>query len=224
MKIVDSLHAYVWQGRDNNCNSYLFSEVLEGGRHVLIDPGHIVTPYLQEPALEWLFQAIQGDGIESTAIGAVVLTHFHPDHCEAANRIREENQALVAIHPEEEPVYARLGGMVDGLLEEGDLLLDGQNPAGLKVYHTPGHSPGHVAIYWPQQKALIAGDLIFYRSTGRVDLPGGSPRQLVKSIEKLSELEVDYLLCGHAYGHPGVLTGREEVRQNFDFLKANVLF
>jgi glyoxylase-like metal-dependent hydrolase (beta-lactamase superfamily II) len=70
---------------------------------------------------------------------------------------------------------------------------------------------------------LIAGDLIFYRSTGRVDLPGGNPQALRNSIERLSRLEIDYVLCGHPYGHPGVIEGADEVRSNFDFLRNHLL-
>ena len=52
MKLTDSLYAYVWKGNDNNCNTYIFGGVLNGGKHLIIDPGHIVTPYLREPAFE----------------------------------------------------------------------------------------------------------------------------------------------------------------------------
>jgi glyoxylase-like metal-dependent hydrolase (beta-lactamase superfamily II) len=71
---------------------------------------------------------------------------------------------------------------------------------------------------------LIAGDLIFYRSTGRVDLPGGDARALKASIERLSRLDIEYVLCGHAYGHSGLIEGAEEVRSNFEFLLDHLLF
>jgi glyoxylase-like metal-dependent hydrolase (beta-lactamase superfamily II) len=66
--------------------------------------------------------------------------------------------------------------------------------------------------------------VIFYGSTGRVDLPGGDARQLRQSIERLSEMDIEYLLCGHPYGHPGLLVGKEEIQQNFDTLKRYALF
>ena len=75
-----------------------------------------------------------------------------------------------------------------------------------------------------QEQLLIAGDLIFYRSTGRVDLPGGDPRALTSSIERLSDLDIEYVLCGHPYGHSGVIEGADEVRQNFEFLRTHILF
>jgi len=223
MKLVNNLYAYLWQGSDNNCNSYLFANVLNNRRHVIIDPGHITTPYFREPALERLFKEMEGDGIEAGDIGLVILTHSHPDHCEAARAIRENNGALVALHEAEENMYNRFGGRVDLYLEEGELELGKEKEIRLKVYHSPGHSPGHVTVYWPDEKVLIAGDVIFYQSTGRVDLPGGSARLLKQSIDRLSQLEIEYLLCGHPYGHPGIIKGRAAVRQNFDFIRRNVL-
>ena len=54
MRLVEDLFAYVWSGRDNNCNSYVLARVLAGDRHVVIDPGHLTTPALGEEGLERL--------------------------------------------------------------------------------------------------------------------------------------------------------------------------
>lgn len=224
MKLIDNLYAYVWQGSDNNCNSYLLANVLNDRRHLLIDPGHISTPSYRERGLDTLVKNMETDGLSMQAIGLIILTHAHSDHCEAAKAIRDKSNALVALHPADEQIYAMTGGNVDLYLEEGELVLGGENAVTLNVYNVPGHSPGHVALYWSEQKVLFVGDVVFYRSTGRVDLPGGSARALKQSIQRLSELDVEYLLCGHPYGHPGILKGREEVRKNFDFIKRNILF
>jgi glyoxylase-like metal-dependent hydrolase (beta-lactamase superfamily II) len=223
LKLVNNLYAYVWQGNDNNCNSYLFADVLKGNRHVVIDPGHITTPSYREPGLTKLFKEMEKDGIEGTT-GLVILTHAHPDHCEAASMIREQNSALVALHEADGNIYKRSGGIVDIYLEEGELQLANGSHTRLQIYHSPGHSPGHITIYWPEEKVLIAGDVIFYRSTGRVDLPGGNAKTIKQSIERLSGLDINYLLCGHPYGHPGIIEGKEEVQQNFDFIKSHILF
>jgi len=224
MKLLDNLYAYVWRGTDNNCNSYLFASVLKGGKHVLVDPGHVVTPMLREPGWGRLVEEMGRDGVNAASIGLVVLTHSHGDHCEAAGLARQEYGALVAMSEVESQVYARMGGVVDLFLDEGGLLLGPNGRTKLSVFHSPGHSPGHITIYWPESKVLITGDVVFFRSTGRVDLPGGSAVALRQSIERLSELDVEYLLCGHPYGHPGVVQGRAAVQQNFAFIKTNVLF
>jgi glyoxylase-like metal-dependent hydrolase (beta-lactamase superfamily II) len=219
MKLFEDFYAYPWQGNDNNCNSYVFAGVLDGGKHVVVDPGHRVTPYYREPGLERLIQGMDRDGIGDAGIGLVILTHGHPDHSESAIVIRNEYQALVAIHQADEPSYSAIGGKADIFLDEGNLELGAAKSTSLQIYHSPGHTPGHVTIYWPARGALIAGDCIFYRSTGRADLPGGNARILKQSIEKLSALPIEHLLCGHAYGHSGIISGREEVRDNFRYIE-----
>jgi hydroxyacylglutathione hydrolase len=218
MELLPQLYAYIWRGQGNNCNSYLLTSALADGRHVLVDPGQVQVPQTREPGLERLFSEIARDGLDPTSIGLILLTHCHPDHVEAAGAIREQTGALVAIHRTESEVVARFGIDVDLLLEEGDLKLGHHRPITINVLHTPGHSPGHVAFYWKKEKVLIAGDLVFFRSTGRSDLPGGSAEQLRQSIARVAKLDTEFLLCGHPYGHPGVIVGKAEVTENFAFL------
>jgi hydroxyacylglutathione hydrolase len=220
MKIVDDLYAYAWRGTDNNCNSYVFAGVLPEGRHAVVDPGHLITPMYRERGLDRLFEAMNSDGIDGARIGLIILTHGHPDHCESAVVLRQEYKALVALHEADKPAYEMMGGKVDVFLEEGELRLDNAKTTRLQILHSPGHTPGHTTIYWPERKALIAGDCIFYRSTGRTDFPGGNARSLQKSITRMSQLDIEYLLCGHPYGNPGILIGKDQVRGNFDFIQS----
>jgi len=82
----------------------------------------------------------------------------------------------------------------DFFLKEGNLTLDGLE---LSIFHTPGHSPGSATLYWPAQKALFTGDLIFKEGLGRTDLPGGDSATLKESIKRMADLEVELLLSGH---------------------------
>jgi len=97
-------------------------------------------------------------------------------------------------------------------LQEGDLVIGDK---AFQVILTPGHSPGSVCLYWPEKKALFTGDVVFSQSIGRTDLPGGSGRQLKESIMRLAELDVD-ILCP---GHGDVVTGRENVKKNFQMIR-----
>jgi hydroxyacylglutathione hydrolase len=225
MILADNLYAYVWKGNDNNCNSYIFAGVFNDNKHIIIDPGHAVTPYLHEPAYDVLSGEISKDGLKAEDIGMIILTHAHPDHFGAAKKFKERSQALIALHKEEEPAYKLLGGgQIDLYLEEGELKADKLVQSRLEIYHTPGHSPGEISVYWPAKKALAVGDVIFYRNTGRSDLPGGNPNLLKQSIDRLSELDVEYLLCGHPYDNPGVIQGKDAVRKNFAFIQEHIQF
>jgi hydroxyacylglutathione hydrolase len=223
MKLADNLYAYVWKGNDNNCNTYLFANLLEGNKHIIIDPGHIVTPYLGEPAYQMLIQQIKKDGLSPQDIRLVILTHGHNDHFESAVKF-QENKALIALHKDDVRVYKAFGGeAIDIFLEEGEFKLDPPMTDKLEIINTPGHSPGEISVYWPSHKTLAVGDVVFYRNTGRYDLPGGDLGVLIQSIKKLSKLDVEYLLCGHPYGHPGVIQGKEAIEQNFNFILSNLV-
>jgi glyoxylase-like metal-dependent hydrolase (beta-lactamase superfamily II) len=85
----------------------------------------------------------------------------------------------------------------DLFFKEGDRISFGNSF--LEVIESPGHSPGGVVFYNPEQKILVAGDVLFYGSIGRTDLPGGSFEQLVGNIQtKLFALpDETAVLCGH---------------------------
>lgn len=218
MQLFENLYAYAWQGQDNNCNTYLVSNCLDKNKHLIIDPGHIKTKGSGEPALEKLLQGMQSDGLDPGAISLILLTHCHHDHIEAAGFFQTRINARVAIHRAEADLLEQIGGRADLLLDEGELILGTKKPLTLNILHTPGHSPGHINIHWPKEKVLVTGDLMFYRSAGRTDLPGGDPALMKQSIKHVSKLDIDWLLCGHSYGQPGVLQGKEEVQENFKFL------
>ena len=62
----------------------------------------------------------------------------------------------------------------------------------LQIISTPGHTPGHVALYEPQSKVLFTGDTLFRESIGRTDLPGGDYSWIMNSIlEKIIPLGDD---------------------------------
>ena len=111
MRIMDNFYAYLWRGNDNNCNTCLFEGVLSEGKHLVVDPGHITTPSYQEPGLERLMREMDADGVDYSSIGLVILTHGHPDHCEAAVSIHKETGALVAMHQDDEEMFRMLGGI-----------------------------------------------------------------------------------------------------------------
>lgn len=84
-----------------------------------------------------------------------------------------------------------------GFLDEGDVVNFGSSR--LDILFTPGHSPGSICFVCPEQKFIIGGDVLFYGSIGRTDLPGGHHQTLIDSINnKLMPLADDYsVYSGH---------------------------
>jgi glyoxylase-like metal-dependent hydrolase (beta-lactamase superfamily II) len=211
MKITHNLHAFVWESMTaNNCNTYL----IDGPTRVLIDPGH-------SRLFDHVELGLKGLGLIAADIGLVVCTHAHPDHIEGV-QLFKDSPALFTLHENEWQWAAAIGKQMaaahgmdmdsikpDFLLKEGDLTLDGLE---LKIIHTPGHSPGSATLYWPAQKALFTGDLIFKEGFGRTDLPGGDSATLKESIKRLMDLDVEWLLSGHGE----IIAGAEAVRKNFN--------
>ena len=82
-------------------------------------------------------------------------------------------------------------------MAQGDTLTFGKSS--FEILFTPGHAPGHICLYSKENNLLIAGDVIFQRSIGRTDLPGGDHSALINSIiTRLFPLPNDtQVFCGH---------------------------
>lgn len=80
-----------------------------------------------------------------------------------------------------------------------------------RVLHVPGHSPGSVAFYFPDEKLVISGDVLFRGSIGRVDLPGASAQDLSFSLRRLTSLPQQTRVWP---GHGDSTTVSEELLNN----------
>ena len=137
-------------------------------------------------------------------VATILVTHGHADHVNALEFVRRETGAPVFMHP------ADAGGKVRDYepLEDGQALdLAG---LGIRVFHTPGHSPGSVTFVVGDDQ--IVGDLILPGSVGRTDIPGASWEELEESVRKVMPLweEGTRLYAGHG----PILTAVEELRTN----------
>jgi len=233
VKLAEKFYCYVWQGRGNNCHAILWPSVLRGERpHVLVDPGHVRNE-LGEPCFDSLAQAMEKDDFKMEDIGLVIATHSHPDHIEAAELVVGKSGASFTLSREEDEFYRTMGKAFfqafggkppqvtpSFYLKEGDLSLGAKNDKVVaKVIFTPGHSPGSVSLYLEEDKILISGDVVFAGSIGRTDFPGGSPSLLRKSIDELSQLDVEYLVPGHSTEMGSIIAGKDKVRRNFYTVK-----
>ena len=146
---------------------------------------------------------------EKLKVKLLLNTHCHIDHVLGNRFVRSTYNVNLLIHPVEEAVlkaaevYAPSYGFPeyqhqapDAFLQEGDVVVVGNQS--FEVLFVPGHSPGHVAFYSEKNRILIGGDVLFYNSIGRTDLPGGNHHLLINSIHNKL-----FTLPDHVKVYPG---------------------
>ncbi len=187
-------------------------------RAVCVDPGE---------ATDEIVEALDRLGLE---LQAIALTHAHMDHVGGVAALkRARPEAVVVLHEADELLYFALPRQpellgiprarwrqlgfeyeepppVERHWRDGEIYRVGE--LSFKVLHCPGHTPGHVVLFEPDERKVFVGDCLFAGSVGRTDLPGGSTEQLMDSIhDKLLTLGDDVTVySGHG---PQTTIGRE---------------
>ncbi len=196
----------------------------ETGRAICIDPGD---------EAERIVSVLDAHDLE---LQAITLTHAHLDHIggvAALKKLRPE--AKIILHAADEFMYAglaeqpawigipraqwaALGFVYDEPPPVDEYWTDGQSygvgKLSFKIIHCPGHTPGHVVMFEPNERKVFVGDCLFAGSIGRTDLPGGSSEQLMDSLlNKIVPLGDDVSVYS---GHGSVTTiGRERLSNPF---------
>ncbi|WP_089829001.1 MBL fold metallo-hydrolase [Chitinophaga filiformis] len=165
-------------------NTYLL--INEKRECIIIDPGC----YFEEERKQ-LLTYIEKEGLKVTRL---LNTHCHIDHIFGNRLVVKTYGVGLEMHPQDKIVLDRspeIGKMYNipfepspepvRFLEDGEKIRFGDDE--LEVLLTPGHSPGSVCFYSASQQFLIGGDVLFYQSIGRTDLPGGSHQTLINSIQ-----------------------------------------
>ncbi len=179
---------------------------------------------LVDPAwsVDGLLDAAEADGMR--VVGALA-THYHQDHVggeifghgiEGLDRLLARQPMPIHVNAEEAEGLKRVTGVSESDLvrrEGGDAIELGA--VRVRLLHTPGHTPGSQCFLVEQEGhpgRLVSGDTLFLGSCGRVDLPGGDPEALYRSLhDVLKKLPDDTLLYpGHAYGAPEGSIGDEK--------------
>lgn len=198
----------------------------ETGLAICLDPGD---------EAERIVAALERHELE---LQAIALTHAHLDHVGGVAALKKLRPAArIIIHRADELLYqglpeqpswlgippsrwAALGFEYEEPPPIDEYWTDGQDyrvgKLLFKVIHCPGHTPGHVVLFEPQERKVFVGDCLFAGSVGRTDLPGGSSEQLMDSLlNKIVPLgdEVE-VYSGH-----GPLTTIGQERRTNPFLK-----
>jgi glyoxylase-like metal-dependent hydrolase (beta-lactamase superfamily II) len=190
-RLVDGIHVVT----DDFVNVYL---VETGEGVVVIDAG-------LETTWRHVYDVLRGMGRSPRDIIAVIVTHHHWDHVGSLKRIVEDTGARVVAHREEARLVEREAGVrVDWEVEDGDSVY------GLRVIHTPGHTPGHIALLHEESRSLFSGDLVYERAGVLEEIPhrySMDPMENRRSIARLAGYNFDNLLPAH--GQPILGRGRE---------------
>lgn len=156
-------------------------------------------------------------------IEKILLTHGHFDHLGAAELLRENLVAPIYVYPSDSRYLTDpyLNFSADSgrpitvphyeELNDGEVIrLKANSGFYLKVIHTPGHTPGSVTYWSPEEKAAFVGDLLYQHGPGLTNFPGGNRRELEASIiNKIFTLPGDTMLLS---GHSSPITVAEEKR------------
>lgn len=162
---------------------------------------------------------------------AIINTHSHIDHILGSYFVKDRYKVPLLIYSKDESTLraGKISAAVYGLKAFTDVTCDGylqeETPfafgnSKLEILFVPGHAPGHVAFYNAAQKFVVGGDVLFNRSIGRTDLPGGNFDTLINSIhQKLFTLPDDVVVYpGHG---PTTTIGEEKVHNPFCALTLN---
>ena len=164
--------------------------ILGTKRFLIIDPGPS-DPALLAPLIELVERRIQ-DGDRPLAL---LATHHHGDHVGGLALLAKHFELPILGHPE---TLSRLSfpGLTTREVHHGDEFeIDEPGPA--RALHTPGHAPGHLAIYLKEPEVLLAADLVASRGTIIIDPPEGNMGRYLASLEEARSLQARALLPSH---------------------------
>ena len=207
MEIVEGIHR-VDEASANMAHSNVYV-LINGKELTVIDTG---TGGNARKTVEY----VQRIGYKPTDVTAIVITHFHMDHMGSAKELKDMlPNAKVAAHEADADYISGKKPMpkpknllfravssfvkpepvsVDISLKENDKI------AQLTVLHTPGHTPGSIALLDETRKAIFVGDTLRYdgeKITGAPEQFTMDASQAKKSLHKITQLNFDVMLPGH---------------------------
>jgi len=184
-------------GFSSDSNIYL----VVGSRTALVDTG---TGYNNKKNIAKIKELLKGKDLDM-----IILTHFHADHIGGLKGIMDEfgseaytgaGDAPYILSADPRYTYSEMFGVEIVPIDVTELMEDDVIDLGehrLRVINTPGHTCGGICLYDEVTRALFSGDTVFSQGVGRTDFPTGSSRELKRSLEKLSGMDIKTLYPGH---------------------------
>lgn len=175
----------------------------------------VVDPAYDVPAiLRWLDEA-------DLQLNGVLATHYHADHVggdifgehiQGLVDLLERADVPVHVQKDEVPWVAEMtGAPVSSLVAHSDDDVVQVGSVGVRLLHTPGHTPGSQCFVAGDN--LVTGDTLFIDGCGRTDLPGADPGEMYTSLQRLASLPGRLVLWpGHHYS-PAVSAPLEAVKR-----------
>lgn len=201
----------IWDNIDLGANVYLIAD----DTLTLVDTG------FKGKAKE-IMERIVRLGYSFSDIANIILTHHHPDHTGNLAALKEITQARVIAHradavyidgslPQPGPsgpqwlrnMSGHLGWLLNTAPAEVDIQVDDGDElpvsGGIKILHTPGHTPGSICIFLKQKGVVLVGDLLAQRFGLRLpSIPfTADTARAIKSVKKLAKEEFDVICFGH---------------------------
>jgi hydroxyacylglutathione hydrolase len=206
MEIIEGIHR-VDEASNNVAHSNVYL-VIDGKDLVVIDTG-------MGGNAKKIVKYIEKIGYQSSDVSTIVLTHYHMDHAGSAKDLKKLTNAKVAAGAEDADIVSGkkpfpkaktfLLRAVSTLNKPASIeveisLKEGDKIGTLTVIETPGHTPGSIALFDEQKKAMFVGDTLRFNGTKI----SAAPEQFTwdaekenQSIEKISKRDFDVMLPGH---------------------------
>lgn len=204
--------------------------VFSANIYLLVDTGLTIIDTGYKGRISQICGEIKRSGFSISEVENIIITHHHVDHTGNLSLMKEMTEAKIIVHKSDAPFiegklpqpYPRALSYIKFLeslwtaspvnvnvrVDDNDVL---PILRGIRVVHTPGHTPGSICLLIPQEGVLIVGDVI--ANTRGLSLPSkrftADMAQEIQSIRKIAALDFDAICFGH--GSPILSCARKSI-------------